>query len=188
MENEENLDLEQEESEASDEKKLAPEQELAIKRREFTKLSKELGIEVDRPWVKKPEVKVEVAKPVEKKEFDDTDHLFLDVKGVPEDDREWLWGEVKETGKSLRQILGFNYIQEELKNRKQNRMSEQALPGGNNRSGGTAKDSPEYWLQKLDSGQAKLMDVPSREIRSKIVEIRKQRDQQGPRFTDHPVV
>ena len=180
MENEQNLELEQEQIEnpgdqpKAEKKELTPEQELGIKRRNFTRLAEELGVEVERPWIKKPELKEE-AKPAEKKEFDDTENLLLDVKGVPEEDREHLFKESRERRVNLRKLLGFRDIQDYIIDQKQKREAEAGLPSGNNRAGGGADNTAEGWLAKIELGKAKLFDIPDNKIRSEVVKLREQK-------------
>lgn len=185
MENEQNLELEQDQIEETGEvvekpqkKELTPEQELGIKRRSFSRLAEELGVEVEKPWLSKPILNSKTVEK-EKTEFSDTEHLLLDVKNVSNEDREWLFKEHKDTGKSLRQLLEFRYVQDELKQKNQQRASQNALPGGNNRTGGGSSDSVDYWLAKIDSKEVSLGQVPDRKIRSEIIKKRLERDKAG---------
>ena len=168
MENETNLELEPvntEETGAAEETpkpKLTPEQEAGIKKRQFTRLAKELGIELPKKE-DKPQ-----PKNVEKNEFDDTEQLFLDTRQIPEEDRTYLFEEQKTTGKSLRQIIGFKYVQEELASRKSGR----SLPDATNRTGQAPKDTLDYWLAKANAGEVALSQVPDVKIRKQIIESR----------------
>ena len=183
MENEQNLELEQEPIEKTGEapkepkKELTPEQELGIKRRNFSRLAEELGVEVERPWVKKPEP----AKPAEKKEFNDTEHLFLDVKQVPQEDRSWLFEEQKTIGKGIRQVLDFKYVQDHLNEQKQKREAEAGLPDGTRKAGTGSSDSAGAWLSKIESGRAKLSDIPDFSLRSEVVKLRENTDKNANR-------
>ena len=176
---EQNLELEQDKTEETggaekpEKKELTPEQKLGIARRSFTKLATELGVEVTPPWHKKPE-SAEAPKetPKEKKEFDDTENLLLDIKNVHAEDRDWLFKEHQTTGKNLRNLLSFKYVQEQLNETRQKRETEAGLPSGNNRAGGGASNTAEGWLAKIESGKAKLSDVPDNKLRSEIVRLR----------------
>ena len=188
MENETNLELEQAnteetgEAEKPEKKELTPEQKLGIARRNFTKLATELGVEVTPPWHKKPE-SAESPKetPKEKKEFDDTENLLLDIKSVPSEERDWLFKEHKSTGKNLRQLLDFKYVQEYLGEQSQKRATEAGLPTGNNRTGGGASNTADGWLAKIESGKAKLSDIPDFSMRSEVVKLRERNSQGGNR-------
>jgi len=97
---------------------------------------------------KKVEAKVE--KELEKKETEKTDYgqmAFLESKGVSEEDYDFVLGEVKGTGKELREVLKFKYVQEELKNRKEARETKTALPTSK-RSSGAASNETDYWIAK----------------------------------------
>ena len=89
-ENNENLELEKNEGAEEGEGEQKPKPELTfeqiqgIKRRELTKLAKELGVEL--PKKPEPETPKE-----EKKGFDyggQLDRLYLDTKNVPEEDHD----------------------------------------------------------------------------------------------------
>ena len=180
-ENEQNLDnLEVEpkenegagEGEKPEKKELTPEQELGIKKRQFTRLAKELGVELPKRE-EKPKVE---SNPVEKKEFNDTENLLLDVKNISEEDRDYLFKESQSTGKNLRQLLGFKYVQEHLGEQSQKRETEAGLPSGNNRAGGVASNTAEGWLSKIESGKATLSDIPDFKLKSEVVRLRERND------------
>jgi len=61
---------------------------------------------------------------------------------------DYLLDEVKGTGKELRDVLKFKYVQEELKNREETRKVKTALPPGTKRSGNSVKDDVDFWIQK----------------------------------------
>src|SRR3990167_6614560 len=97
---------------------------------------------------KKVEAKVE--KELEKKEVEKTDYgqmAFLETRGVPEEDYDFVLGEAKSTGKELREVLKFKYVQEELKNRKEVRETKNALPTSK-RSSSAAHNEVDYWIAK----------------------------------------
>lgn len=174
MENEKNLELEPVQTEETggepevepQKKELTPEQELGIKKRNFTRLAKELGVELPKREEKSK------APQTEKTEFDDTENLFLDVKQVPEEDRSWLFDEMKATGKSLRQVVGFRYVADELKTRKESRESERALPDSKGRVGAPPKDSFDHWWSQAEAGKVTVSQVPDPKIRKQIIEKR----------------
>ena len=83
----------------------------------------------------------------EKKEFDYGELAFLEAKGVSEEDQDFILKEVQQTGKGLKDVLNFKYVQEELKSRKDERIVKNALPTSK-RSSGAAKDDVDYWIQK----------------------------------------
>lgn len=157
--------------------KLSPEQIEGIKRRQLSKLAKELGVEI--PKVERKEV-IENKKQ-EKNEFDNGDLAYLAAKGIADEDVDFLQQEFLDTGKPLRTLLGMKYVQEELKNRAEQRKTADATPTGTKRSGSSAKDSVEYWLAK-----GELPPFDQRELRYKVVNAKIERAKQSSRFTDHP--
>ena len=93
---------------------------------------------------------VEKALEVEKKEKKELDYgelAFLEAKGVSEEDHDYILKEVQQTGKGLKDVLNFKYVQEGLKSRKDERVVKNALPTSK-RSSGAAKDDVDYWIQK----------------------------------------
>lgn len=79
--------------------------------------------------------------------FDYGQLAYLASKGVSDEDMDFLQEEVKTTGKELKDILGFKYVQEELKTRKESRETQDALPTSK-RSSGASHDSVDYWVKK----------------------------------------
>src|SRR3990167_5430128 len=73
---------------------------------------------------------LEKEKRTEKKEFDYAELAYLETKGVAEEDHAWLFEEAQTTGKSLKALLGFNYVKEELKGFKDARATKSAIPSG----------------------------------------------------------
>lgn len=98
---------------------------------------------------------------------------FLNSEGVPKEDHEWVLEEAKNTGKSEIDLLGFKYVQEELKNRKEARATKEALPSGSKRSAPASGNSAEYWYGKLQRGEITLGQVPDIKLRR---EVRKMKE------------
>lgn len=182
MENDQNLELENNEQETTEgneaeqqekpaeKPKLTPEQIKGIKQRQFTKLAKELGIEVAKPESGKKSQ-------LEKKEFDYGELAYLAAKGVPDEDLDFLFEEAQTTGKPLKALLGFNYVKEELKNRKEARETKEALPKGSKRSGASPKNDVDYWINK-----GELPPPDQVELRRKVVNERIKREKEGSKF------
>src|SRR3990167_3814078 len=80
-------------------------------------------------------VKQAPAQPAPTEEFGYDELAFLGYKGVQEQDQEYLVGELNSTGKTLKQILDFRYIKDELTSRVEDRKTLEALPTGTARSG-----------------------------------------------------
>lgn len=108
------------------------------------------------------------------KGFDYGQLAYLETKGVNHaEDVKYLEDLAKESGTELRDLLGKNWVQAELKERKEQRASEAATPSGSKGAGNASRDSVEYWQAKIESGQAKVTDIPDRQLRFKVVEARR---------------
>lgn len=119
---------------------LTPEQILGIKKRNFTKLAKELGVELP---------KSESEKPKKQEEGFDYGRLgFLESKGISHgEDQNWVFERTKEMGIELRDFMGKDWVQKELKERKDARATDGGIPEGTRRSkGGASEDSVEYYV------------------------------------------
>ena len=139
---------------------------------------------------KKPEKKKEGAEPMPKKEgFDYGELAFLEGREiVDEEDQEFLFKEIETTGKSLKDVVGFSYIKEELKNRKEKREAANALPKGGKPAGSSGVNTKEYWIAKLNAGTAKLSDIKDVKLQREVNNARSQASRDATKFTDEPVV
>lgn len=107
---------------------------------------------------------------------------FLKLHGIEEEeDVTYLLTESKSTGKNLKDVLSFKYIQEHLKEKKETRTSQEAIPPGSKRSASSAKSSVDYWLAKNQ-----LPD--DMELRRKVVKERIRQEESKSRFADEPVL
>lgn len=146
-------------SEKAEEKpKLTPDQIRGIKQRNFTKLAKELGVEL-------PKESEKSGNPIETKQsFDYAEMAYLEAKGISEDDYPIVLEAIRSTGKSLRDALGNKYLQTELKEAKENRSSKDAIPSGSKRSSPTSVNTVEYHLAK----GTPLSKIEDRQLRHKV--------------------
>lgn len=165
--------------ETKEKPKLTPEQLKGIKQRQFTKLAKELGVELPKPQTEEKK---------EKKSLDNGDVALLVAKGVADEDISFVEEQIRETGFNLRDLLGKKWFQAELQERKDERTTKDATPKGNNRSSGPAKDSVEYWVGQLNSGKAKLTDISDVELRRRVNNARAKETDGGRRFSSEPVI
>lgn len=92
-------------------------------------------------------VEKEIEKKREKTGFDYGQLAFLETKGVPEEDHDYLLKEANESGKELKEVLKFKYVQEELKSMAEERAAKNAIPTSK-RSSGAANNEVEYWIAK----------------------------------------
>lgn len=100
------------------------------------------------------------------KEFDYGQKAYLIAKGIEtEEEESFLFKEVSETGKTLSQVLGFQYVQEHLKTLKEQKNSEGAIPKGSGERGGQGnRNTVDYWIQK-----GELPPEDQVELRRKVV-------------------
>jgi len=76
---------------------------------------------------------------------------------------------MKDTGKSLEQVLESKYFQAEIKEMREKKQTDDATPSKSNRSNNSAKNDVEYWIAKGELPD----DV---ELRRKVVNARIDRD------------
>jgi hypothetical protein len=90
-------------------------------------------------------------KPAEKKsdELDYGQKAYLAANDIKVSDEVNLVKTImKDTGKTLEQVLESKYFQSELKEMRELKQTEDAIPSKGKRSNNSAKDSVEYWLAK----------------------------------------
>lgn len=192
MENEELLesDTEQEEVGVGEEvkkSKLTPEQILGIKKRQFTKLAKELGVSLEQPETKS-EPKVEATK-AEPKDFDygkELAKIKLIAKGIPEEDHDWLIQGAERVGEDVLLFAKDEIVQTKLKERSAARTADVGVPTGGNRSQGTyqTEDTVEYWVA-LDKQPP---ETKSLDFRKKVLKARTEKAANENRFADNSIV
>lgn len=175
------LDLEGEQDPAKDEGfkpqdlpevKLAKAKAIASRyAKQADRLERELGIE-------KPQAKEQV----KSGELDYGQKAFLIANGIKGADETALVTKIQSTtGKSLEEILESKYFKADLKDLRDSREVEEALPKGTKRSTQTTKDSIDYWLGKPHS------EVPNelkRAVLNKEIEMKKQ----NAKFSNNPVI
>lgn len=111
---------------------------------------------------------------------------YLNSKGIPEDDHEFVLGLEDKTGEPLNEVLGKKWVQNELQERREQRAADDATPSGKNRSGESVRSNVDYWIEKGELPPKS--EQP--ELRRKVVrEKRKRAEKKGSqKFTDTPVV
>jgi len=118
-----------------------------------------------------------------KKDFDYAEKAYLKAMGIEKDEFPFVKEAMQSTGKSLDEILDSKYFQSELKEKREEKASQDAIPSGTKRSGGSARDSVEYWLAK---GEMPPEDQPK--LRREVVNARIAAEERKTKFTDRPVV
>ena len=104
---------------------------------------------------------------IENKGLDYGQLAYLEAKGVPEEDHDFLLKEVAETGKGLKDVLSFKYVQEELRNRKEGRETKAALPTSKRSSAGTRDDVSE-WIARGEMPSRRENPELYRKVRKEI--------------------
>lgn len=126
---------------------------------------------------------------VEKKEskkdsFDYGEKAFLISNGIKDAEEMSLVIDImKSTGKSLDDVVASKYFQAELKEFRDVKASDAALPANKNRNGESATGSVEYWIAK-----GELPPASQPELRTKVVNARIKTETNTNVFTSNPVV
>lgn len=126
------------------------------------------------------ETPIEPQKISKEEGFDYAELSYLEVKGVSEEDHEYVLETIKDSGKSLKDLLGSKWFQSDLKERRESRVSKNAIPSGTKRSTSSARDSVEYYANKPFS------EVP-KELKRDVLAARKKTASSANKFTDTPV-
>lgn len=117
-------------------------------------------------------------------ELDYAQKAFLISNGIKgKEETELVQTFMKETGKSLDDILESPYFQSELNALREAKATGNAIPKGSKRSGNLAADSVEYWLAKGELPPADQVD-----LRRKVVNAKIAQKSSGNVFTSTPVV
>lgn len=140
--------------------KLAFEKAQGMAKRFQTKLKK---------LAEKPTPKAEVkSDPVSKSdELDYGQKAFLVANGIKaEDEIKLVRTIMKDTGKTLEQVLESKYFQAELKERRELKQTDDATPSSSKRTSQGIKDSVEYWIAKGELPE-------DRELKMKVIDARR---------------
>ena len=136
-----------------------------------------------KPSKVEPEAKSTPDKP-EFKDFDDGQYAYLTAKQIEDDGEIAIVKEaVKESGKSLRDVLKLKYVQEELKEFREAKVAKAAMPTNSNRSGSPVQDKVDYWVNK---GGLPPNTPENADLRITVVNARLKKDK-GNQFTDNPI-
>jgi uncharacterized membrane protein YgaE (UPF0421/DUF939 family) len=143
----------------------------------------ELAARLKRAETKLTKTKIE--KEVEKKSqgLDRMDRAILRVEKITAEDEVSLVEDLmKETGKSLEQVLESKFFQHELKELRDARATKEATPSASKRAGQSPRSEVDYWLAK---GELPPADQP--ELRREYVNKKMAKASNVNRFTDDPV-
>jgi len=154
-----------------------------IAKRYQTKLQKRNKADTEKAKADLEKEKQSQNKKEDKKDFDYAEKAYLKAMGIEKDEFPFVKEAMQSTGKSLDEILDSKYFQSELKEKREEKASQDAIPSGTKRSGGSARDSVEYWLAK---GEMPPEDQPK--LRREVVNARIAAEERKTKFTDRPVV
>lgn len=154
------------EEQATQRQQETPEAKLARLDRQAKQLRKKLGLD---------EAKTTQAPTKKSNGLDYGQKAFLVANGVKgEAETKLVQDFIKETGKTLEQVLESKYFQAELSDMRELQATAKATPTGK-RSGSMATDSVEYWMTKP------IEDVPA-EMRTKVVNAKIAKEQSAGHF------
>lgn len=127
----------------------------------------------------KPQPKQQKGGSKEVTEFDYGQEAYLIAKGVEDDEaKTFLLEEINQTGKSLREVMSFKYVQEALKGIKEDKANMIAMPKGTGTRGGkSAQNTVEYWIAK-----GELPPADQTELRRQVVKEKIRQDSTGNKF------
>jgi hypothetical protein len=89
---------------------------------------------------------------------------------------------MKETGKTVEQVLESRFFQSELKEMRDLKKTEDATPSGQKRSGTSTRDTVDYWISK---GELPPMSDP--ELRRKVVNAKMAKEKSVSQFSTNPI-
>ena len=120
----------------------------------------------------------------EKKEgFGYAQKAFLKVNDVLPDEYSLVEDIMKDTGKTLEEVLESKYFRAEQKELREAKQSADAIPDKSKRSSSTRKDEVSYWLAK---GEMPPADQPA--LRREYVNAKLKKETDANKFTSRPVI
>ena len=136
---------------------------------------------------KRAETKLEKFKtqqpPAKKEGFDYAEKAYLKSSGIQSDEFSFVEEVMKATGKDLEAVLESKYFQAELKERRDAKATQDAIPTGTKRSGQSARDEVDYWIAK-----GELPPADQRELRQKVVNAKIKAEKAKSQFSDNPLI
>lgn len=172
---EDNATVEPSDKSEPTEKEKELESELGNLKRDFKKLQKE----------KEKEAVETESKSDKSDELNEGQVALLSFKGYSDSqDIAYIEGEMKESGKSLKEVIEMKYVQEALGDLKKARESQDAGDVKTKRSHSSAKDSVEYHISKGTN----VLDIADVELRRKVVKSRIDTEKNVSKFTDNPLI
>lgn len=126
----------------------------------------------------KPDSKPKAAEPGS---LDYAQKAYLAANGIKgAEEFAFVSAALKDTGKDLDTLLESKYFQSELQTLRDDKAAKDATPSSTKRGSAPARDSVDYWLPRIESGQAKLSDITDPALRGKVVNARIAGAHKGP--------
>ncbi len=141
-------------------------------------------------WKKKAEAKAEkpakAGKPAEAKKSNEPDYTtklaedtFLEQRGFKNsDDQKYIRDEAGKTGKNIKEVLDFKYVQEKLKTDSEQREAQAGMPKGKGSSGKSSSKDVDYWIAK---GETPTDDL---ELAGKVIQAKMDKEEKGNMFSE----
>lgn len=149
-------------------------------------IAKRLKTKSERVAVEEPQKSSVKPDKVESGELDYGQKAFLIANGVKgADENALVQAEIAKyrEGTSLDSILESIDFQAKLKDLRETKTTNEAIPRGTKRTGQSTKDSVDYWVAK-----GELPPASERELRTQVVNARIKAERQDNQFTQNPVV
>lgn len=120
----------------------------------------------------------------EKGKLDYGQKAYLATMGFKDaEDHKYVEQAMKDTGKSLDEVIASPFITGELKQMGEERATKAAMPAADGRSGSPARDSVDYWIAK-----GELPPADQVELRRKVVAAKYNKQKNTNVFTQNAVV
>lgn len=94
---------------------------------------------------------------------------------------------MKRTGEELDNVVNDDIFQAKLGKLREAKAAADAVPKTTNRTNGSGQSDVDYWTAKVESGQAKLEDIPDVSLRRQVLNARIETERSGNKFTPNSV-
>lgn len=119
-------------------------------------------------------------------ELDYGQKAYLVAKGIENaDEVAAVKSAMASSGKTLEEVLNASWFKAELKELREGKETENALPGNGKRTGASAADTVEYWIAK---GELPPNTADNTKLRQQVVNARMKKEKSSSQFTNTPVV
>ena len=116
---------------------------------------------------------------------DRLDNLTLSGAGVDnQKDIDFVKSEATKAGKTVDEILQYEFVKETLKKSKTQREAEDGMPDGSGKKGGGTKDKVSYWVDRKDKDGGYENPPNNPELTIKVVNARMEKERKSQEFPD----